>query len=297
MSSRSSSPQSGLNRASVIKWTEMLSGLPYPPAAAGRPGPATRARRRQRRAPGLPPPRAWPAPGPRPRGPLPDPALVRLRAVPDPAPPYDDEPVAGTRRPADADASPERGPGGAGRAPRGVAATAGQAGADGAQDRAAGSGRAGQAGRGSGAASAKREGEAGGAAGTTRPPGGQTPDRRRAAAAWPSVFAQVLAETLAGSRPSRQLTPWTTQRARGHIRRLGPLLADGRPPSAAGREPSAANIEPRIRRVISSMPTADVVEMAVIVRFGARVRALAIRLEREPRPTGNEWLCTAIEAA
>jgi len=45
------------------------------------------------------------------------------------------------------------------------------------------------------------------------------------------------------------------------------------------------------------MPTADVVEMAVIVRFGARVRALAIRLEREPRPTGNEWLCTAIEAA
>src|SRR2546430_1731629 len=27
---------------------------------------------------------------------------------------------------------------------------------------------------------------------------------------WPGQFAQVLAETLAGSRPSRQLVPWTT---------------------------------------------------------------------------------------
>jgi len=44
---------------------------------------------------------------------------------------------------------------------------------------------------------------------------------------WPSQFAQVLAETLAGSRPASQITPWTTERARAHIRRLGPLLAAG----------------------------------------------------------------------
>src|SRR5258708_3251381 len=41
---------------------------------------------------------------------------------------------------------------------------------------------------------------------------------------WPSQFAQVLAETLAGSRPSRQLAPWTTEQARKRISELGPLF-------------------------------------------------------------------------
>ena len=49
-------------------------------------------------------------------------------------------------------------------------------------------------------------------------------------AGWPSQFAQVLAETLAGSRPARQLAPWTTEQARRRIRQLGPMLAtDQRP--------------------------------------------------------------------
>ena len=43
---------------------------------------------------------------------------------------------------------------------------------------------------------------------------------------WPSRFAQVLAETLAGSRPPDQMVPWTTELARVHIQRLGPRLAD-----------------------------------------------------------------------
>ena len=128
----------------------------------------------------------------------------------------------------------------------------------------------------------------------TRAPGGA--GRREAAAGsqpppgWPSQFAQVLAETLAGSRPPRQLVPWTTERARTHIRRLGAQL-------------SAAE-QPRIRRVITSRPASDVVEMAVIVGFGPRVRALAVRLEqagptaapgRPARPP--RWVCTAVEAA
>ncbi|MGE5290372.1 MAG: Rv3235 family protein [Micromonosporaceae bacterium] len=119
--------------------------------------------------------------------------------------------------------------------------------------------------------------------------------------AWPNVFAQVLAETLAGSRPTRQLSPWTTERARGHIRRLGPLLrtsggSPGSGPEAvavSGKRPISSR-QPRIRRVVASMPSTGVVEMAVIVGFGPRVRALAVRLEH---PEGREWLCTAIEAA
>jgi hypothetical protein len=100
----------------------------------------------------------------------------------------------------------------------------------------------------------------------------------------------VLAETLAGSRPPRQLVPWTTERARDRIQRLGPLLSAGQ--------------QPRVRRVVTFHPTADAMEMAVVVVFGQRVHALALRLERgggqttagrAPQP--GRWLCVAVEAA
>src|SRR6266851_3879755 len=57
---------------------------------------------------------------------------------------------------------------------------------------------------------------------------------------WPSQFAQVLAETLAGSRPSRQLAPWTTEQARKRISELGLLFSGAR--------------QPRVRRVLISSP-------------------------------------------
>jgi hypothetical protein len=108
---------------------------------------------------------------------------------------------------------------------------------------------------------------------------------------WPSRFAQVLAETLAGSRPPVQMVPWTTEMARGHIQRLGPQLASAQ--------------RPRVRRVITFQPAPDVMEMTVVVGFGPRVRALAVRLERAgayPEAAGrgtetSRWLCTVVEAA
>jgi Family of unknown function (DUF6459) len=108
---------------------------------------------------------------------------------------------------------------------------------------------------------------------------------------WPSQFAQVLAETLAGSRPASQIAPWTTERARAHIRRLGPLLAAGQ--------------RPRVQRVLTSRPVEDVVEVSVVVGFGPRTRALAARLERagpQPATPGRparqaRWLCTDVESA
>jgi hypothetical protein len=106
---------------------------------------------------------------------------------------------------------------------------------------------------------------------------------------WPGQFAQVLAETLAGSRPPRQLVPWTTERARDRIRRLGPLFSAGQ--------------QPRVRRVVTCHPTADAMEMAVVVGFGKRVHALAVRLERgggqaagRAAPPGR-WLCVDVQAA
>ena len=109
---------------------------------------------------------------------------------------------------------------------------------------------------------------------------------------WPSQFAQVLAETLAGSRPAGQIRPWTTEQARKRIDELGPMLNAAR--------------QPRVRRVIVTSPAQGVLEMTVIVDFGARARAVAVRLERPPAPGSAgrprppapaTWLCTHIEAA
>jgi uncharacterized protein DUF6459 len=214
--------------------------------------------------PVLPP--EWPgypkAPGE--RRPLPDPAAVRLCLVPDSAPPYDDEVPAGTTAtPATATTrSPTTGGPGTGGPGTGGPGTGGP-----------GTGGPGTGGPGTGGPGTSRLVTGDGSA-----PG------------WQSRFAQVLAETLAGSRPPRQIQPWTTQRAREHIQRLAPRMASVQ--------------RPRVRRVIIYRPALDVMEMAVVVGFGSRVKALAVRLERSAvrppvsagEPAGR-WVCTAVEAA
>jgi hypothetical protein len=123
-------------------------------------------------------------------------------------------------------------------------------------------------------------------------PGGPAPGesdstRPGTAGGWPSQFAQVLAETLAGARPAQQLIPWTTEQARQRIRQLGPMLATDQ--------------RPKVRRIMTSAPTANVLELTAVVGFGPRVRVLALRLEREQgrayRQGGSRWRCTAIESA
>jgi hypothetical protein len=211
------------------------------------------------------------------RRPLPDAAAVRLLLVPDSAPPYDDALTeAGSgRRPGQARPRRPAPPGSASpprSAPSRLPAPPGSASPP----------------RSAPTAPGKSPG----------PSGPRVPDRRPAAAAtWPSQFAQVLAETLAGSRPQGQIRPWTSDQARRRIRQLGPRLA--------------ADVQPRVRRIMTSRPAAGVVEMAVIVGFGPRIRALAVRLERDdphpadpgpyrspvPTPSSPRWICTAIEAA
>jgi Family of unknown function (DUF6459) len=213
---------------------------PSPPSSSGDPRPA---RLRSAGRTVLP---LVPGPGRRParRRPLPDAAAVRLSAVPDCAPPYDDD-LAGAGN-----------EGSAARTRPGRPARSGP-------------------GPGSGPGSG--------------PAGPGTPAERPGQAAWPGQFAQVLAETLAGSRPQGQIRPWTTDQALRRIRQLGPMLAAG--------------AAPRVRRIVTSRPAPGVVEMSVIVGVGPSIRALAVRLERDdpagagraPRATG--WICTAIEAA
>ena len=191
--------------------------------------------------------------------PLPDLTGVRLAPVPDPSPPYDDQLTSGRGGPTRISRISS-----AAHAPRASAAHGDDEPASGPPEEPAPSG----------------------------PPTGPTGTRGGAEPGeWPSRFAQVLAETLAGSRPASQIEPWTTERARAHIRRLGPLLAAGQ--------------RPRVQRVMASYPAEDVVEVAAIVGFGPRTRALAARLERaspQPATPGRpareaRWLCTAIESA
>ena len=202
------------------------------------------------------------------RRPLPDAVAVRRLVVPDSAPPYDDELRVISR--------PGHVPQGAGPPQSPGLAAAGTAQAGKSQ---AGKSQAGKAHTGESQSGAAQTGAAA--------PG----EDQASAACWPGQFAQVLAETLAGSRPPRQITPWTTEQARRHIRELGPLLAVGH--------------RPQVRRVVTSSPAADVVEMTAVVTFGPKIRALAVRLERNgaqgarpgrcARPA--RWLCTAVEAA
>jgi Family of unknown function (DUF6459) len=259
------------------------------------------------------PGRFGPAPGdgrPDPAGPRrvpggrwPDPVAIWVRAVPEAAPPYDRR----AGRGGDARAGDGGVLAGGGEVPAGDGAALAGGGEVPAGDGAAlaggggvpaGDGAAlaggGGAPAGDGAALAggggvpAGDGARAGAAGLGGGDGGRArPGRARPeaeAGQWPSRFAQVLAETLAGERPPAQLTPWTTQRARSQIRRLGPLLTAGQ--------------RPVVQRIVTSRPAVGVVEMSVIVGCGARVRGLAVRLERPPGPGPHApWLCTAVEAA
>ncbi len=217
------------------------------------------------------PPRGTPGPGPGggrracrriPGPPLPDPDAVRLCPIPDSAPPYDDELLSLTARPA---------------APTSHTAAAGWA----PPPRRPGS-------QCPGGQLPPGERDQPGDHPAPPPPSGRLPPGD---GSWPGQFAQVLVETLAGSRPPRQMTTWTTERTRARIQRLGPMLAAGQ--------------RPQLRRVVAFRPASGVIEMTVVVSFGARVRALAVRLEHTPppralpghQPRTPRWLCTDVEAA
>lgn len=109
------------------------------------------------------------------------------------------------------------------------------------------------------------------------------------AAALARQFAQAIIETVAGTRPFRQVIGSTTEQVQEQIRRLIPLLR--------------TDSGPRVRRILTSKPDHDVVEVTVIAGFGPRTRALAMRFEQTAaRPSAPglptrpaRWLCTDIE--
>src|SRR5215472_11018738 len=107
-----------------------------------------------------------------------------------------------------------------------------------------------------------------GGAGRAGPSVESSADGADPAIVWSRQFAQVIAEILAGARSPRQLTPWTTERVRARIGQLSETLMPDQ--------------KPTIRRIVTSRPTAHAVEMTVVLSFGPRNRALALRLEHRP---------------
>ncbi len=215
-----------------------------------------------------PPPSVEPPPSP---GPPPSPELpgLRLIKVPDAAPPYDCE-IHGTACAATRDAA-DVGPRDAGPSP-------GSAG----PRQAVTPGRKAARARGTPTGPA-REASSGPAREASSGPAGATD-------MWPRQLAQVIVEILAGSRSPRQLIPLTTDRVRAQIGLLARSLGGDQ--------------RPRIKRVVTFRPAAGVLEMTVVVSFGPRSRALAMRFEHRPaRPAAPglparpaRWLCTDLEA-
>lgn len=119
----------------------------------------------------------------------------------------------------------------------------------------------------------------------TQPPAADPPAVPPKAAGgppWPRQFAVLLVEGLAGVRPLRQILPWMSEQGSVHLHRLLPLFGGGH--------------RPRLQRVMTAQPAKDVIEMTIIVAFGPRTRALAVRLE-QGQARRPQWRCTAIEAA
>ena len=118
---------------------------------------------------------------------------------------------------------------------------------------------------------------------------GLTPARRSSSperpepGAWVARLVQAVVEVLAGDRPLLQLMRWLDISVYEHLAEHVTNRA-GRPP---GVRPGPVRA---VRSVHLCEPRAGVVEAAVVVGSGARVRAVAVRLEG----ARGRWRCTRL---
>jgi Family of unknown function (DUF6459) len=101
---------------------------------------------------------------------------------------------------------------------------------------------------------------------------------------WAARFAQAVAESVTGLRPTTQLVRWTSQEVFRDLDRRAQLVR-----RAAG--PVRRPVRPQVRSVHVCCPNDRAAEVSVHVRHGHRSRALALRLERRD----DRWVCTALE--
>jgi hypothetical protein len=103
---------------------------------------------------------------------------------------------------------------------------------------------------------------------------------------WAARFAQAVVEVTGGDRPVTQLLRWTTLPIYSDLERRARVVTRGR---TAGQR--RRTVRPQVRSVHVCLPRPGRAEVSVHVRYGARSRALAARLERR----SGRWTCTALE--
>lgn len=105
--------------------------------------------------------------------------------------------------------------------------------------------------------------------------------------AWSARIAHALLEVMTGVRPAPQVVRWTTPEVYAVVARRSALAArrvsQGRAPRVRQRV--------RVRRVRVCEPVDGVVEAAVVVQHGTRVRAVALRLVGQD----GKWRVSALQ--
>lgn len=106
-------------------------------------------------------------------------------------------------------------------------------------------------------------------------------------ALWAGRMAHALVEVMTGLRPPPQVLRWTTPEVYSVVARRGATVARR---AAEGRGPRA-RVRVGVQRVRVCEPADGVVEAAVVLRVGGRVRAAALRLSGED----GRWRVTALQ--
>ena len=105
--------------------------------------------------------------------------------------------------------------------------------------------------------------------------------------AWAARITHALLEVMTGVRPAPQVVRWTTPEVYAVVARRSALAArrvcEGRAPRTRQRV--------QVRRVVLCEPAEGVVEAAVVVQHGTRVRAVALRLVGQD----GKWRVSALQ--
>jgi len=112
--------------------------------------------------------------------------------------------------------------------------------------------------------------------------------RRQDAEQWVWSLVQACVEIVLGERPATQVIRWTTQEVQNDLVARARILART---SVHRHGTMRAPVRPQVHRVRVSFITEAVVEFTVTVRYGARVRAIAGRLDAQ----ADRWVCTALQ--
>ncbi|WP_248582835.1 Rv3235 family protein [Nocardioides sp. InS609-2] len=105
-------------------------------------------------------------------------------------------------------------------------------------------------------------------------------------------YLRAAVEIVAGDRPSSQVARHTQPEVYADLRRRALLIA-----RAGGHTPGQGRtvevIRPQLMSARTSFVSHDAVEACMLVRYGARCRAVAARFELQR----ERWICVALEFA